>query len=466
MISGIFFALSVVMTSVFLWRYVRLSFGVSSCLLGAMLLLHGPAYWYYSRYWNVGKGWLFDLYSKAWPSAGKEAHVSGNYFYDQIQNANFKVLDIALAITFLALCCGIWLADVSFKNGPKEQDQALKRWLEAPLCIFKQESHKWLTGISILSVLFLFYFMIRDNQLSNIYQYFSAEAGEFEKIKMRREFGGSSSYFFNLLLGNGLTFLAFYFWVLIRDGNFKFVQTLLSGVLIFLVFTAKIAMLSKSPAVIFAFQFLVVEVMRRRLSLNVKHIVLISSLPLLLLILMVFASNSGIGGVLQSLIFIFYRAFMIPNESIAEYFLVFPDKIPYTWGRDIGLFAEIFGWEPLKANYWRVSELLRGAKGSTTTAMFMADAWAAFSWGGIVVVPLFFGFFVRWIDIELIVKRGRSYASIAGLGLGHYGIWIALSTAFQTALLTGGLAFILLLVIVFELFTTRPTLSKEGDRGK
>ena len=29
------------------------------------------------------------------------------------------------------------------------------------------------------------------------------------------------------------------------------------------------------------------------------------------------------------------------------------------------------------------------------------------------------GFLVRWIDIELIVKRGRSCATIAGIGLGH-----------------------------------------------
>jgi hypothetical protein len=76
----------------------------------------------------------------------------------------------------------------------------------------------------------------------------------------------------------------------------------------------------------------------------------------------------------------------------------------------------------------------------------MGDAWAAFGWIGVVGAGLLAGMLLRWIDIQLIVRRGKNVGTLAGLALGHYGIFVSLSTALQTALLTGGLLLVLPLV--------------------
>ena len=76
----------------------------------------------------------------------------------------------------------------------------------------------------------------------------------------------------------------------------------------------------------------------------------------------------------------------------------------------------------------------------------MGDAWADFAWPGVLGTAFIIGALTRWIDIQLIVRRGKSVASAAGLALGHFGLFIALSTSFQTALVTGGLALVIPLV--------------------
>jgi hypothetical protein len=139
---------------------------------------------------------------------------------------------------------------------------------------------------------------------------------------------------------------------------------------------------------------------------------------------------------------------MIPNEGLLEYFIVFPNVLDHTSGRDIRALAALLGVEPLRASYWRVAEVLRLVPGATTVVMFVADAWAAWAWKGVALVSLVFGFLVRLLDIELIVKRGRSSAVIAGICLGHFGVFIGMTTAFQTAVLSGGLVFVLPLVVL------------------
>ena len=66
-----------------------------------------------------------------------------------------------------------------------------------------------------------------------------------------------------------------------------------------------------------------------------------------------------------------------------------------------------------------------------------------FSWLGVLVTPIAAGFATRGIDIELIVRRGKSAGAVAGLVPGQCGVVIAMTTAFQTALITGGLLLVL-----------------------
>lgn len=453
----VFFTLSALTALAFWVCYVRPTISLSSTALGCLLVFHGPAYWYYTRRWGLGEGTAFDLYNQAWPRSALTIDegvidVSALYYTRisaAVRDADVLLsLDGALALTFVLFCFGVWLADKARGHRPSAHAQALRQWQTTPLLPLKNDVSARILVAAGAAILFMMYFLIRDGQLLKVYTYFATQADEFEKIAMRREMGGSASYAFNLALGTVLPFVAFSLWSWWRAGASS--VRWLALALILLVCLAKLATLSKAPAAVFVLQLLVLEFARRSLQISWRFIALLLGASALLFSAMTFVANSDLRSARESLLFLFYRIFMIPNESLLEYFAVFPQQLAHTNGHDIRWLAQLVGVEPLQSTFWRVAETLRGAPGSTTTAMYMADAWAAFSWIGILVVSTAFGFLLRWIDIELIVKRGRSVVTLAGLGLGHYGIFVGLSTAFQTTLLTGGLLLIIPAVVLME----------------
>lgn len=465
--SLVFFFASCLFAILFFWFYVRPTLSLSSTALGLLLVFHGPAYWYYTRFWVLRKGFFFNFYnefnttgaeksidgSKASQINEKLRAISSNY-YDQILAAaenldTIQSLDIALGLTLLVFCAGIWATDKALGYTRHAHDLALRDWKTRSFLPLKPNQSPLLVVLGGVAVLFMVYFLIRDEQLTKVHTYFFTSASEFDKIAMRRSMGGSQSYLFNLMLSTLLPFVAFVFWTWWREGGEKSIGWL-AALVILLVITAKAATLSKAPPAVFVLQLLVLEVARNSLSFDKRQLAALGLASVLLFSAMTFVANSDLSGISESLTFLFYRLLMIPNESLLEYFAVFPSQFPHTMGLDIRWLAKLMGTEPMQSNFWRVAELLRGAPGSTTTAMFMADAWAAFSWAGVVGASFLFGCLIRWIDIQLLVKRGRSCVTLAGLGLGHYGIFIAMSTALQTSLLTGGLLLIVPTVALLE----------------
>jgi hypothetical protein len=451
----------------FFFFYVRPTLSLSSTALGLLLVFHGPAYWYYTRFWVLRKGLFFSFYNE-FNTAGTEASVEGSKagqindklrvissnYYDKILAAaenleTIQSLDIALGLTLFVFCTGIWAADKMLGHTRCVHGLAFREWRRKSFLPMKPNQSLLLVALAGVAIAFMIYFLIRDEQLSKVHHYFFTSASEFDKIAMRRSMGGSQSYLFNLMLSTLLPFVAFVLWTWWREGGGKGIGWL-AAVVILLVIIAKSATLSKAPPAVFVLQLLVLEMARKSLSFDRRQLMALGIISILLFSAMTFVANSDLSGISESLTFLFYRLLMIPNESLLEYFAVFPSQLPYTIGLDIRWLAKLMGAEPLQSNFWRVAELLRGAPGSTTTAMFMADAWAAFSWAGVVGSSFLFGWLVRWIDIRLLVKRVRTCVTLAGLGLGHYGIFIAMSTALQTSLLTGGLLLVVPLVALLE----------------
>ena len=142
---------------------------------------------------------------------------------------------------------------------------------------------------------------------------------------------------------------------------------------------------------------------------------------------------------------------MVVNECLVEYFSAIPYVIDYKWN-------PLPGWltgETKLATYWLVGEVHRGIIDSTTTVMFLGDAWADLAWLGVVLASFFMGGLVRFLDIKLILQRGPSIFTIAALALAHHGIFVALNTSLQTAMLTGGLLFVLPLSYLLSARRTR-----------
>ncbi|MBB3463074.1 O-antigen polymerase [Rhizobium sp. BK377] len=427
--TSLVFSIAVILSAVFYFRRIGVNFTISSLLLGLTLVLHGPLYLYYTRVWGPQTAFFEKILS-----AATDGEV-------------VPALDLALALSFCCICVGMALADGVFGIRRLQMQDAISNWNLQTVRVSKGFSDR-LEVIAAIGVLVLAFFIVVEHSIPHVVAYFQSDAGEFEKIAMRREFGGSRFYLLNLFNSNLFPFLAFCCFVALRERSIWLRP--LAWAFIAVVLFEKAATLSKAPLAIFILQLMVIEYLRRSLQLRLGAALIFIAVCVMLFGAMTAIAVREVSGVGETLDFLFYRVFMIVNESLLEYFAAIPSVLPHSWGRQFSWLANILQSDSTPPTYLLVGAVHRGVMGSTTTAMFIADAWADFSWVGVLVLSLFAGFFVRWLDVELIVKRGKTAATISGLALGHYGVFIMLSTALQTAMVTGGLILVVPLTMAMS----------------
>jgi hypothetical protein len=424
--SVVLLCVAMAAAALLLIRRLGVNLSLASVLVAFLLLFHGPAYLYYTRVYGPDTD-----------------------FYDVILTATkghdiLPTLDLALALAFICVCGGILFTDLATGTTVRRWRRALREWSTVPLRADPVARRRFLVAAAVLAVVLLVPFVLIDAQLPKVLEFFTSDLNEWEKIALRREGGGSSFYLYNLALGNVIPFVAFGLLALALAGA-RGVKAWTAAFFV-LVAIGKAATLSKAPLAVFVLQCAIVWVLLRRLTLSWRAVTILGVLATALFILMSWIANPTADELLAVLDFLFYRVFMIVNESLLEYFAAIPAAIPHSWGTQSSWIAALFQSEPKLPTYWLVGEVHRGVMGSTTTVMFVGDAWADFAWAGVVVASFLAGAIARWIDVRLIVARGRSVATVAGLALGHYGLFIAMSTSLATALVTGGLLFVLPLV--------------------
>lgn len=457
MIEFLLLSLTVVAFVPVYWRLVGVNLSVSSVFLGAVWLVYGFGYLAYSRL--LGPGVFEHLFA---PERSRDAidylmcgRSLGQYHFilqTAINLPIIRTMDLAVCLMLLGLLLGCKGADAAFSNTSSSLRAAMDRWNNGRSDAVHPARSRTMALVYAAALTFMLYFMIRDHQISKVWHYFVSQASEFEKIRMRQSDGGSDSYFFNLMLCTVLPFICFYLVALKKRGH----QLYLALALLFvgLVVLAKLALMSKAPVVVFFVQLCLVMQLRKsiRFGATTGWTVLIAQTTLLT---MISVANPDLEG-LEAIGFQLYRIFMAPNEALLEFFAAIPHIIPHTWGQDNRFLAFFLQIPPLEATHSRVSEVFRGVKGYTTNTMFLGDAWAQFRWMGVLGVSMLAGFAFRWADIRLIVVQGKSAASIAGLALAYFAAFTALSTALQTAFLTGGLLMVVPLAWLFSA-TSRPT---------
>jgi len=422
------------------WTRIGINFSATSVLFTLMYLLHGPAYLYYTRVWGI----------QAYTDVG---NANARFFWTILSAAPgidvIGTLDVALVLTFCCLAAGILFADVLLGSSHYYLTRALHHWRHAPIAAsgYTTRCVVWLgvAGIALVLVPFA----IRDHQITKVYEYFTSNLSEFGKIRMRRELGGSDLYAYDLALSTLLPFLAFALCAIVLF-RAKTSWLIIAIIFVGLVILAKAATLSKAPPAVFLLQLLILAYASRSLQLSGLRLIFLSAAAVTVFIIMALVAIPELGNVGAALNFLFYRAFMIPNESLLEYFSAIPYVLPHIWGAGISGLSWLIGKSTEMPTFWLVGEAHRGVLGSTTTVMLSGDAWANFGWAGVVIAPFIAGFTVRYIDVRLIIQRGKSIATLAGLSLAHYGVFAALTTALQTAMLTGGLLLVLPLVHLIE----------------
>lgn len=435
MISAYIAFFAALIMSIFYIRY-RSGFNLSLTSLGlvAILLFHGPAFLYY-LWVEAPDSVLFNI-----------------IMFGKDQNAILSTLTYSIAWTLGGMILGYEIGMRISNKSVQPVKYTLQNWEQLP-AQSRFDPTGSLLPISFLAIALCIVFFMIDNQLYKAYLFFFFDGSEQDKVGLRRDFGGSAVYLYNLALSSIIPFLTV---ACLISGHIRNNKTLvITGMVLgAFVVIGKMATLSKGPVAIFLLQLVIARILLKRQKWSFRNVVVIVLTISFGLALATAAMNPDLE--LDEIFeFLFFRAFLIVNEGLVEYFAAIPDVIPHNWGRQIGIVSSILGLfgesKELVATYFEVGAVARGSYGATSTVMFIGDAWADFAIWGVLIFPVLAGIVIKSIDLYAL-RHGRTDEAIALLVAGYYGIYTALSTSLQTALLTGGL---LTVPILSRVLTTR-----------
>lgn len=410
------------------WRKFGSQISLASLLLGAVIVLHGAGMIVYLNF--TGPDTL--IYEAALSGVDREK-VQGNLLW-------------AMSLMYIFLIIGLELAQRIFRKWHRQGLRAAMVRSDSPLVRsygWTKSSYNALWLIVVLMVAVSLY----DSQLFKVYNYFASGGSEFDKIALRRDYGGTKIYVYNVFLYSVAPFLVLVAYSAnlnerkVHGAKFLFVA------LFALTLLGKFGTLSKAPPVIFLLQFLFFKVLLKRRKLNWLFILAATSSVLLLFALTVRVTDPelDLDGIFQ---FLYYRIFDIPNEGLLEFFAAIPASLPHGWGVGLFAFMDWFMDKPALPMYFAVAEITRGSLESTSNVMFIGDAWAQFSWWGVVIFSILSGFIVRAIDLYAF-RDGNSVESACLIAGCSFSVFTMLSTSLTTAMITGGLALLPILSALF-----------------
>ena len=355
-------------------------------------------------------------------------------------------LAYALALTFVAVVAGIQITNVLLRDWERRVQVA-----SAVRSVGRNDQIRiaspvriglWSVVIAMATV------SLAEGQLQKIWLYFVSDESEMGKIALRAAFGGAPYYWYNLLLASVAPFLVMAAYC-VRRGDARALDGLALFIsLLAMTLLGKFGTLSKAPPVIFVAQFLLFLMLLKRMRLSAASIMLLILATLLLFFLFVYASVPELGA-MDTIRFLNYRIFDIPNESLLEYFAAIPAMIDHGWGSGLLPFLRAKSDSDFVPMYLAVAELIRGSYESTSNAMFIADAWAEFGWAGVLAFSILAGAIARSIDLYAF-RNGESEEAACLVAGCSFGVFTLMSTSLTTAMVTGGL--LLLPVLSFVIF--------------
>jgi hypothetical protein len=393
-------------------RHVTLRISTTSLMFGALLLVHGVPLLSYLYITGPGT----DIYEAALASQDRAAIID--------------TLQFAVALMFICITLGSHVAGGLFPGWAAEfRNLGRRRRLGQIEHVFVTSPAR--TLFFVLVILVMAAVAVVESQPAKILDFYNTPLSIFEKSALRTATGGSAYYLYNLFvasIGTFVAMVAFTSWKLERGKHYV---GLIAAAMIGLLWMGKLASLMKAPPVMFLLQFLVLYMMMTGKTLSVRTILtgLVATLVLSALIVKLTFTDLDSTAVFQ---FLYYRLFEIPNETLLEYFAAIPATLPYEWGAGMFGFLRSQSSDQSIPTYFAVAALTRGNLESSSNAMFIADAWAQFSWMGVALMSFF-------TDESAVIVASCSY-----------GVLILLVTSLPTALITGGLGLIPMLSFIIS----------------
>lgn len=345
-------------------------------------------------------------------------------------------MNLSLALMYAGVIAGIETLNRVAPTWAVKEASALANWNSQPLRNDGGADRLLLAAISALA-LFMLYVSISEHHLATIIQFFSIKDND-ARDAFRLHFGGSENYLYRMVLSAiAPMFVIWGLWAGLVHRSWGILCAAL--VLLACTLIGKFETLSKAPPAFFVLQLILAGLLTLTNKVSWK-LILGGGLAVLVIIyvtirlIIVFPDSPDS---YESFHFLFTRLFETENQTLLEYFAAFPQVHPHLWGANIRPLAALFGI-PYTPSFSTVAYIWFGSHDMTNPAMFIADAWADFSYVGVFGLSLLTGAICRAIDL-LFLSKGKSVVAIAVLGATFWGILTLLTTSLNIALLTGGL---------------------------
>jgi len=349
-------------------------------------------------------------------------------------NAIITAMNFSVALMYVGIVAGIEAVGRVAPARTAALATALRGWNEQTI---EDDVRNHSVLLIVLSALFLLmlYVSVSENHIRTIWQFFSIKGDNTARNQFRAHFGGSPDYWYRLTLAavapmfviwGLLAGLLSRSWLLLAATCLLFAATMLG----------KIETLSKAPPVFFLFQIMFAALLAFTNKISWRVALFGSLFAALLVYAVVQAFIIFYPG--QSVVELAYsRIFEVENDTLLENFAAFPHLHPFMWGANLRPIAALIG-VPYEPAFHIVGYIWYGSHDITSPSLFIADAWADFSYAGVIVFSIISGAICRALDL-MFLARGKSVVGVAVLGATLVGVLTLLTTALNIALITGGL---------------------------
>jgi hypothetical protein len=406
----------------------------TTMLIGSLLLIYGPACLSYTLSSGERAFLIHRLVGSVGPPHPIFAAIKARVLdFDAVLTA----MNFSIALMYVGIIAGVESVDWSFPKRGAALRAALTNWNAQTL----QEDvggHRILLILILALGALMLFFSIAENHIATIWHFLSIKGDDnynVAKNAFRLHFAGSPNYSYRLILGAVAPM--FVIWGVLAGWLRRSLPLLLASCLLLIAtLIGKSETLSKAPPAFFLIQLMIAVLLTFTNRITWRTALGGAGAVALVLYAVTRLAMTIPNGV-EGLEFVYFRVFEVENQALLENFATFPFVHPNMWGVNLRPIALFMGL-PYMPAFSIVASTWHGTYDVTSPALFIADAWADFSYTGVIVFSVVAGTVCRLVDV-IFLAHGKTVVAVAVLGATSIGVFTLLVTALNIALFSGGL---------------------------